>query len=514
MLYHRGSLNLIKACNAVTLIILLILIAAQNPAQVSAQQEIELVDISSRNLLHRYITVLEFEGEDLSYQYLTRQLVSKLESKLYSEPSFRLQANLLSRDASGDYSDKCLALGSDLLLGGRYSVKNDRITIKIFVYDYFKKGIAIRETLTTSLFMTNELEVFADSIMASMVRIYAEYDKILLETVLKSSRGGNPLEKKLAENLLLQPGKLQLYTIKKFKVDYLVPVHVTRPSIVIINDNNQPVTVSIDDFTTTTDQVIIPIALPGDTSGSIAVKISTEGEKEQTHVVQVTAGNPVIEVKPLFLSTREIKPQKFYIETASSISTMGYIGQNIKFGISIPFKSKLDNSIYFNIFIAGKMIHPLDKYLPGFEPRNLKARLGIGYQHMFYFKNIIGLGPAFETGFLFYAQSFVNVENKFVSFDDDLQFTLPSFYLSLPLTVEFLPFNRVTPILVIEPIIRLGMRFFTFDDTQWIDPFEIDNMDKNLFRWGIDSGRTGVPGTTVHFLFYDLPFYLGIRIKL
>ncbi|MCG8570772.1 MAG: hypothetical protein MJB14_11590, partial [Spirochaetes bacterium] len=286
------------------------------------------------------------------------------------------------------------------------------------------------------------MEVF----LKEVSRYYHQYHPSLIAKIERIKKKSDDPRNKLVQTLLDQSDTCLLYTL--VRADYIknIPIYFNKVNYIFTANNNYPFTVEYEGLKFSSKEGIIVLSLPDNHIRSRTFVIKDENDQQRTlELTQRSKAQLFIE-EVFFLESSKVRESNLFLDILSICTTDATLGIGLKLGAGFPRATKLVNNVY-----------GLFQFHYHFFSHS-RFRFGVGYQRMFYLKNIMGFGIGLETGFEFYLFSQVIVEGDFVNIKDDnnwLAFGFPTVYIALPLQYEILSSRKVSIFIGIDPILRI-----------------------------------------------------------
>jgi hypothetical protein len=292
--------------------------------------------------------------------------------------------------------------------------------------------------------------------------------------------------------------------------DVKLPVEIpfAKNVLIFINKTNSNYTVDVD-------------GIKNDEKNKIKI-FSFNNELNKTRLINIIDGDKIIKYKyvqskpyevvikyidnDLF---KDVTKTIFFIDDLINMSTSGHVGVDFRIGFALPLKSLLYNGLYFNFSLNTKALNYVeDETGIYFYRPSYKLKFGFGYQRFFYIKKIVAISIGLESGFEFSILSFI-IKNKikYDLFSPAIGF--PSVYFGFPFEVNIFANNYINLIVGVEPVLRLAMNYIVYNGSIWIEYLdETRGAGFKYFRYNIGNY------ITCDLFFYDMPVYIGFRVKI
>jgi len=245
-------------------------------------------------------------------------------------------------------------------------------------------------------------------------------------------------------------------------------------------------------------------------------------DKKPVKYIYVQKNEFEVSVKTLDESYKGI-----FVESGIDITSLLYMGINLKVGLNLPLDNNFKNTLYFRTFFGTNLNINYTGYLPLeknkninpkdiFQNPNLKLKLGLGYEHIFSF-NKIALHVGGEIGTELHWSNILINSIYMIKIDTDWGLYHPSIYISGPFGVELLADKKVSLILGIEPVVRFRFNIYSYKGDIYTDEIIDKKTDSNYeatrgFGWDMWKGLRG-DIVTFELFIYDMPVTVAARFK-
>ncbi|MBN2547086.1 MAG: hypothetical protein JXB50_14890 [Spirochaetes bacterium] len=471
----------------------------------------------NKSLIIRNTSILPIINlsKNKSYDYLASLLHYNLKNNLGSQFNI-IETNLSeadtfepTKDTAGKYS---IQFNADLVIYGTINIINDIITVNIKTYDAIKDSVT--ENTEFRYNAKNDLNFLLKKISekycSAIIEKFSSYDVELLSIISNRSKLDNQ-KKTLIQNLLkINKNSYWTYLIQENKK--LITIPFLKNSVIFVCDDISDYAVETENLTNDDDSNV-KIFVFDDNPGEVRkFKIHLKDNSPILYEYKQKY-NYEIDIKYIKIPLENIiKNYRFFIDNSIIGSTSGIFSYELKFGIGVPFNSKLDNNFYIKLLYGIKAINisrtenEKNEYEENLEGANYKFRISFGFEHIFYFKNFLGVQVGIDSGFEYFIFYIMITQDKIINYTKP--FTgYPCITISSPFSLHLFTYFRINLIIGIEPTLRFAMSYFNNGEywNKYID--EARGYGMELFRIRADEFLT------VDLFFYDMPIYVSMRIK-
>ena len=349
----------------------------------------------------------------------------------------------------------------------------------------------------------------AQEVSSKIISQQTMYNKKLINKFLSKDKMSKN-RRQIIENLLNQTEAYWNIIIKRAKFKQVLKIPFAKNIIIFISEFSEDYAISIDGKIYEYKSKVKIMAFDNQAGKTREFKIYNKDNKPITY--KYTQKNDYdVNIKYIrsFLGKGENK-YSIFIDNIFNGSTSGYMGYDFRIGLGLPLRSSLENNIYIRTFIGPKGINYVE-IKDGIivdKQTHLKLKFGMGYEHVFFIKNFIGIHIGFEAGAEINFYSFLIKNNEKLKLGTMI-FGCPSIYYSIPFAIQFFANKKISFIIGVEPILRLVMNSFYYDDIFWLE-----SLDETRGA-GFKQLRHQVSDyLTLDLFFYDMPIIMGMRIKI
>jgi hypothetical protein len=473
----------------------------------------------SDELIVRSVTILPFvnESKSGSNDYIGDVILSDLQMQI-EERFYFIETNEVIPDLFGtDIAGSCkkaevtaLKIEADTVIFGKYNVSEKEAVIDIYVYDVILQSIILSMSTKTGL----GLELIKNTGALSLSvgeRLFDEltaYKSGIIEK-LRSSGKETAERKALIDGLFSQDGKLWRIKVKRKGYEELVNIPFGRNVVIFVCEESGNYNIETGGKRNSQESNIKVMDFMSQVGAKRIFKIT--GEKiRPAFYSYVQKKDYDVDIKYVsFSGSKEIGEHSFYVDNSFSFSTSGCLGYDLKLGLGLPMNSGLENSIYFKFMGGPKVFNAVEtKSGINLDYPHLKLRVGLGFEHIFYIKNLLGIQMGVEVGGEFNFFAFIISNKDRISVPGQMIFGCPSIYYSFPVGLQFFVTSNVGMFFGVEPILRLVVQSFIFDGKVFFQ-----NLDGTRGA-GFSNFRVQSEFLTVDLFLYDMPIYIGLRIKI
>lgn len=423
---------------------------------------------------------------------------------------FEYDPNILNVQKNAD--KVALKLGADSVIFGKYSI--DDKTINIFAYSY---DVIIQElVLETSVSGNKGLDIFkyfntfSQEIANRTFEELTKYRKKMIDKIISRSKL-EKTRKALIDNILNQSNKYWNYLIDRENKKEFIEIPFGKNVVVFVSEQTKNYKVEING-NINNEQNNIKIFSFKNKVGTKRNFLITDENNTTAEYKYTQRSEYEVDVKYIVFSAIEkIGIYNMYVDTLLSLSTAGYIGFDLKLGMGLPLKSRLNNSIYFRFMLGPKAINAVETNDKGIylDYPHLKLKFGFGFEHVFFIKNMLGINLGLEIGTELNFFSFLTKNKERASVTGKLIFGAPSVYYAIPIGLQFFVTKKFGLVINVEPIFRLVVNTFVFDNKIFFE-----DLDETRGA-GFEFLRQNVGNYLIlDLFFFDMPITIGMRIKI
>jgi|GEM_PF-6446107 len=401
-------------------------------------------------------------------------------------------------------------LKADIIVYGSYNIYNNRISVTLNVMDMISDELVAVKTLNGNIeydflktinLITKEQSDLINN-YSSMFN-YKILDKIRMIDKIDENK------KDLLQYLIAQKNKKWYYLLKMDNYSKLIKIPFAKNVILFAFDKKDYYSIETNGEKTDIKEDHKVFYYENDINNNKEYKIYCKGI-DRPYIYKYIQKKEY-EVNTKLITSETYKKEAFnyilYCEASMLMTTSGFVGIDNRIGFGLPFKSKMENSIYLRSSFFAKLINfvNIEDELR-FDKPHYKFRIGFGYQHTFFIKGLVGINVGLELGTEVHLFSFLIKDREKYNIHSLGE---PTVYLALPFEVQLFPNKKVGLIVGFDPTLRFVMNFYFYDYVLWYD-----NLDET--RGGVmEFLRFQINDYLTFDLFiYDMPVYISVRFKI
>ncbi|MCK5617094.1 hypothetical protein KAR91_85315, partial [Candidatus Pacearchaeota archaeon] len=482
----------------------------------------EIGDQGKKKIIRRTIVILPLYNQNniSKYDYLSDAFRNNLKRNLkeyFNIINFESVDNIINElgkktnITESDAEKIALKLGADTVVFGKYEIIDNAISFFINSLDVItlEEVVNINIKGQTGFDILRYINDIAQEVSSKIISQQTMYNKKLINKFLSKDKMSKN-RRQIIENLLNQTEAYWNIIIKRAKFKQVLKIPFAKNIIIFISEFSEDYAISIDGKIYEYKSKVKIMAFDNQAGKTREFKIYNKDNKPITY--KYTQKNDYdVNIKYIrsFLGKGENK-YSIFIDNIFNGSTSGYMGYDFRIGLGLPLRSSLENNIYIRTFIGPKGINYVE-IKDGIivdKQTHLKLKFGMGYEHVFFIKNFIGIHIGFEAGAEINFYSFLIKNNEKLKLGTMI-FGCPSIYYSIPFAIQFFANKKISFIIGVEPILRLVMNSFYYDDIFWLE-----SLDETRGA-GFKQLRHQVSDyLTLDLFFYDMPIIMGMRIKI
>lgn len=474
------------------------LIEEKTLSEKESDRIVELTFKERAEYLKRTVLIEKFEGGRRSYQSGFRSILA---SKLEDSGLF----HSIVADGNGEsIPDMQRERVPDILIKGQLVEVGSEITFKIVVTDRLFERNIFKEKYRLGGDVISGIDRITVKLSQLLSAYYSAYKNELIDRVDSLQYSSDGAKKRMALQLLNQKEVFLDYSMKSSKQNKVIPLIFSQSAVIFTAEAEAVYKVYYGEQEYSSKDGIVVLSFANEKREDMQFIIKKEGENDIVFNYRQKQRYQVVVENLIFFNSKIIKSSRFYLDLNFVVTTKFSIGGDIKFGIGLVKDARLENNLYVRSQLTYR---PMDKF--GY----FRLKFGVGYQHIFFIKNIVGFMPGVEVGFEFYLLKAVKVLNTIFYFDGRYIFGMPSLYISIPLLFEFPSNLKYSLIFGIEPIFRFIPKMMVYDGYAWLEDYYINFVYPSYMRINLPI-RENSSNMAFDTLFYDMPIILGLRIKL
>lgn len=399
--------------------------------------------------------------------------------------------------------------GADIIVEGSFSIIENYIYIYYMAHDMIT-GVVMCEGMIKAVVnegIYQRINFFINDLSTKLYEEALTYNKVLLKTLFSDSDENKTM---LIEQLKKQRGTIWNVVVKKDGIKKYVTVPFAERVVVFIRESDDIYTVVHNEREYTSSDSVITVELDGDNDAENIFSIGlTEDETVTYRYKPKTAYD--VNIKYIKIAGHPIKKgHSFYVDNLAVFTTAGYAGYDIRLGMGLPvMRSRLTDNLYFKCFVAPKVINVIELETKSYlDDPHLKINLALGYEHIFLIKNLMSINIGLEVGIELYYYSFVVKNYERYAFDRMVSGPV-SIYYGFPLVLQFFANKKVSLIFGTEFVLRLVLNTYMYNNKVYLE-----YLDESRGS-GFEFARRQVDDyLTLDLFLYDMPVFIGVRVKL
>ncbi len=479
-------------------------------------------NINNNDLIKRKIAIIPFKNSlnITEYDYIGESVSNKM--KIDLEEYFTLiDFNIINKALedfkyNGDEitvkeADKLgLLLNCDVVVFGDFSVRNEELNFNINTYDLVTQQLIIDKKIKCIIgfdifeFLSKLSQEYSGSLKEKLF----SYDKNIINVLKNKDKAPQDRKQLLDEFFLNQDNKYWYIFINdgKHRINTKIPF---GKNIIIFVSSEIKFIIEYEGEKDELESRIKIMSFNNEPNKKREFKINTGNNKSFIYKYTQKEDFEVVlkNVNDLDIN-KEIKNHSFFLESSAIFTTSGYMGTSLGIGLGLPINSKLENNIYIRTFFLPKVLNFIETEKGVMlDTPHLKFNLGIGYEHVFYIKNFVGIYLGLGFGFELYFFSFL-INNKQKIYSSLIIPGCPSFYFSIPIGVQLFANRKFSLIIGVEPTLRFVINYFFYEGLLWIENLdESRGSELTFLRKNLNDSLT------LDLFLYDMPVSISLRIK-